>query len=114
MKIAIITGSGSYALPELGSEPPRTRGTPFGAALVSRGEIAGHDLLHISRHEQGHRRLSNHVTHRANIWALRDAGADAVLAVTVCGAVDPTLELGTLIVFDDLYFLGNRLPDGSV
>jgi purine nucleoside phosphorylase len=114
MKIAMITGSGSYAPPELGSEPPRARDTPFGPALVSHGELGGHDLLHISRHEPGHRRLSNHVTHQANIWALRDAGAEAVLAVTVCGAVDPTLELGTLLVFDDLYFLSNRLPDGSL
>ena len=39
---------------------------------------------------------------------------DAILAVTVCGALDPALELGTLIVFDDLHFLANRLPDGSI
>lgn len=110
----MITGSGSYAPPELSSEPPRTLDTPFGPALVSHGELGGHELLHISRHEPGHRRLSNHVNHQANIWALRDAGAEAVLAVTVCGAVDPTLELGALIVFDDLYFLGNRLADGSL
>jgi purine nucleoside phosphorylase len=32
----------------------------------------------------------------------------------VCGAVDPTVPLGTLIVFDDLHFLANRLPDGSI
>jgi purine nucleoside phosphorylase len=33
---------------------------------------------------------------------------------TACGAVDPTLELGSLIVFDDLHFIANRLPDGSL
>ena len=33
--------------------------------------------------------------------------------MTVCGACDPALELGSLIVFDDLHFLANRLPDGS-
>jgi purine nucleoside phosphorylase len=54
------------------------------------------------------------VTHQANVWALRDRGAQAILAVTVCGALDPDLELGTLIVFDDLHFLANRLPDGSL
>ena len=37
-----------------------------------------------------------------------------MLAVTVCGAVDPGVELGTLICFDDLHFLANRLPDGSL
>ena len=37
-----------------------------------------------------------------------------MLAVTVCGAVDPTVELGSLICFDDLHFLANRLADGSL
>ena len=59
-------------------------------------------------------RLSNHVTHRANIAALAAAGVDAILAVTVCGAVDPGVELGSLICFDDLHFPVNRLPDGSL
>jgi purine nucleoside phosphorylase len=70
--------------------------------------------VHVSRHGEGHVRLSNHVTHRANIDALRQAGCDAVLAVTVCGAVDPTVELGSLVVFDDLHFVANRLADGSL
>ncbi|MEH3052529.1 MAG: hypothetical protein PGN13_00780 [Patulibacter minatonensis] len=38
----------------------------------------------------------------------------AILAATVCGAVDPSVPLGSLVVFDDLHFLGNRLPDGSL
>ena len=44
----------------------------------------------------------------------RELGVDAVLAVTVCGAVDPGVELGSLICFDDLHFPANRLPDGSL
>jgi purine nucleoside phosphorylase len=34
--------------------------------------------------------------------------------VTVCGAVDPTVPLGSLIVFDDLHFLANRLATGTL
>jgi 5'-methylthioadenosine phosphorylase len=59
-------------------------------------------------------RLSNQVTHRANIWALKELGATAVIGCTACGAVDPTLELGSLVVFDDLHFPSNRLADGSL
>jgi purine nucleoside phosphorylase len=33
---------------------------------------------------------------------------------TACGAVDPSLEPGSLVVFDDLHFISNRLPDGSL
>ena len=114
MKVGIITGTGTYALPgvEAGSpEPVRTR---FGEALVSRGRLGDAEVLHVSRHDEGHARLSSQVTHTANIAALRELGADCVLAVTVCGAVDPAVPLGSLIVFDDLHFLVNRLPDGRL
>jgi purine nucleoside phosphorylase len=111
--IGIITGSGTYALPGFEGDQ-RIVPTRWGDVTVSEGSFAGADVLHVSRHEEGHQRLSNHVRHQANIAALRDAGARGVLGVTVCGACDPSLELGTLVVFDDLHFLVNRLPDGSI
>jgi 5'-methylthioadenosine phosphorylase len=114
MRIGIITGSGTYALAELEASAPSPVATPFGEALVSEGRFAQADVLHVARHGEGHRRLSSAVTHQANIWALRERGARAVLAVTVCGSLDPELDLGSLIVFDDLHFLANRLPDGSL
>jgi purine nucleoside phosphorylase len=114
MTVAIITGSGTYALPGFEAAQPLTCDTPFGSVTVSRGDFAGVPVLHISRHAAGHVRLSNHVTHRANVWALRELGASAVIGCTACGAVDPALELGSLVVFDDLHFSSNRLPDGSL
>jgi purine nucleoside phosphorylase len=114
VRIGVITGSGSYALAGLEDAVAEEVPTPFGVAEVARGAIAGNEVLHISRHGAGHRRLSSAVTHQANVFALREAGAQAVLAVTVCGALDPELELGTLLVFDDLHFPANRLPDGSL
>ena len=113
MRVGVLTGTGTYALTEAGPAPELVT-TRWGDALVSRGETAGVEVLHISRHEDGHRRVSNQVAHRANIAALRELGADCVIAVTVCGAVDPTVPLGSLIVFDDLHFLANRLADGSL
>jgi purine nucleoside phosphorylase len=113
MKVGVLTGTGTYALEDSGAAPEPFP-TPYGEALVTRGEAEGVEVLHISRHEEGHKRLSNHVAHRANIAALKLLGADAVLAVTVCGAVDLSVPLGSLIVFDDLHFLSNRLADGSL
>jgi 5'-methylthioadenosine phosphorylase len=113
-RLGIITGSGSYSLGGFESVAPRDVRTPFGVAHVNIGHLAGMDVVHISRHLEGHRRLSSHVTHQANISALAQLKVDAVLAVTVCGACDPGVELGSLIVFDDLHFLANRLPDGSL
>lgn len=114
MKLGILTGSGTYALEELERPAAREIQTRFGGVVVTEGRLAGVDVVHVSRHGRGHARLSSHVNHRANTLALREAGVDAIVGVTVCGAVDPEIELGGLIVFDDLHFLTNRLPDGSI
>jgi purine nucleoside phosphorylase len=114
VRIAIITGTGTHALPGFSEARAEDVETPFGRVEVVRGRFAGEEVLHVSRHGAGHRRLSHQVSHRANIWALGELGAEAVIGCTVCGAVDPALELGALLVFDDLWFLSNRLPDGSL
>jgi 5'-methylthioadenosine phosphorylase len=114
MRVGVLTGTGTYALPGLESQGAEIVATRFGEARVTRAQIGDVEVLHVSRHLEGHKLLSNHVTHRANIAALRELGADCVLAVTVCGAVDPSVPLGSLIVFDDLHFLANRLADGSL
>jgi purine nucleoside phosphorylase len=113
-RLGIITGSGSYSLVGFESVAPRDVQTPFGAAHVNTGHLGGMDVVHVSRHLDGHQRLSNQVPHQANISALAQLKVDAVLAVTVCGACDAGVELGSLVVFDDLHFVTNRLPDGSV
>ena len=112
--IGILTGSGTYSLPGFASDGPHLISTPYGDTFASTGTFAGVDVAHIARHRAGHELLSSQVAHQANVWALRELGARGVLAVTVCGALDPALELGTLVVFDDLHFLANRLPDGSI
>ena len=114
MPIAIITGSGTYSLPGFESRDAALVSTTWGDATVSRGVFAGTEVLHVSRHGEGHHRLSNVVGHRANIAALAQLGADAVIAVTICGAVDPAVELGSLACFDDLHFLANRLGDSEL
>jgi purine nucleoside phosphorylase len=114
MPVAIITGSGTHSLPGFEHARVQPCETPYGSVEVSRGDLAGVDVLHVSRHGAGHVRLSNQVSHRADIWALGELGATAVIGCTACGATDPSLALGSLIVFDDLHFISNRLPDGSL
>jgi purine nucleoside phosphorylase len=114
MPIGIVTGSGTYALPDFGDAAAREVDTPWGSVRLTLGRFAGVDVVHCSRHGEGHVRLSNHVTFRANVWALRAAGASAVAGCTACGAVDPSVPLGSLIVFDDLHFVVNRLPSGEI
>jgi purine nucleoside phosphorylase len=114
MRVGVLTGTGTYALPGAGEGTLENVITVYGDVPVTRLEVGGVEVLHVSRHGPGHKRLSNQVTHRANITALRQCGADAIAAVTVCGALDESVPLGSLIVFDDLHFLANRLADGSL
>jgi 5'-methylthioadenosine phosphorylase len=114
MHVGIVTGSGTHALPVLERSVDRAVDTRFGPVELVEAILDGVDVAHISRHGEGHLRLSSQVNHRANVLALREVGVEAVIAVTICGAVDPEIELGSLVVFDDLHFIANRLPDGSV
>lgn len=114
MRIGIITGSGTYALPGFEDAEAATVDTRFGDVPVTRGRFAGAEVVHISRHRTGHELVSHQVTHQANVSAFAAEAVDAILSVTVCGSCDPDLELGSLVVFDDLHFLVNRLPDGSI
>jgi purine nucleoside phosphorylase len=114
VRLGVITGSGTHALPSLEDAVARTHETRFGAVALSEGLLSGLPVVHISRHGESHERLSSQVNHRANIEVLAATAVDCILAVTVCGAVDATLALGELVVFDDLHFISNRLPDGSL
>jgi purine nucleoside phosphorylase len=114
MRIGVVTGSGTSSLPGLERSVTRAVDTRFGPVEVNLGRWSGVELAHVSRHGDGHARLSSHVNHRANVLALRELGVNAVIAVTVCGAIDPAIALGSVVVFDDLHFLANRLPDGSI
>lgn len=109
--IGIITGSGIYELP--GDSETRVVGTRFGEVEVAVSDLGPWTVGSISRHQSGHRHLPHTIPHQAHIMALKRLGARAVLATTAVGALDPNVKLGNPILFDDLFFLENRLPDGA-
>lgn len=111
--VGIITGTGLYELDGLEGRTERRITTAHGAADVVSGLLDGVAVAHVARHGRDHAHLSHHVTARANVAAMAALGVTCLVSTTVCGAVDPSLELGQLVVFDDLYFPSNRLPDGS-
>ncbi len=109
--IGIITGSGIYALP--GEPASSLVETSFGETEVAVSRIGAWTVGGVSRHGPEHRNLPHTIPHQANIAALAKLGARAILATTVVGAVDPEVSLGRPMTFDDLFFPGNNLPDGS-
>jgi purine nucleoside phosphorylase len=112
--IGLVTGTGLYELEGLADRRVESVVTPYGVVAVTLGTLAGVPVAHVPRHGAGHARLSHQVTPRATVAAIAATGARALVSTTVCGALDPTLALGSLVVFDDLHFPSNRMADGSL
>ncbi len=109
--IGVIIGSGAYEMPV--ESEPRAVKSRFGEAEVAVFRFGRWTVGAISRHGKGHHHLPHTIPHRANLAALEQLGARAVLATTSVGTVDAGAVLGRPIVFDDLYFPDNRLPNGE-
>lgn len=87
--LAIIGGSGLTRLSTLAVRHRQVIRTPYGepsAALVF-GDVAGHPAIFLARHGHGHTIPPHRVNYRANLWALREQGASAILAVASVGGI---------------------------
>ena len=94
--LAIIGGTGLYQLPGLQTETHHPAATPFGdaSAPVQQGRLGGQPVLFLPRHGAGHRLLPHEVNYRANVFALKRAGATMVLSVSACGSLTEELAPG--------------------
>lgn len=87
--LAIIGGSGLTKLSTLSVGHREVVRTPYGdpsSALVF-GQMGGHDAVFLARHGHGHTIPPHRVNYRANLWALKERGATAVVAVASVGGV---------------------------
>lgn len=98
----LITGSGFYDIPDLTEREKRELVTPFGPAMVTTGTWRGQPIAFVPRHGSGHRVPPAKINYRANVWALREAGVDSVLATAVSGGINPDMSLGALVVISDV------------
>ncbi|UCE21831.1 MAG: MTAP family purine nucleoside phosphorylase [Candidatus Aminicenantes bacterium] len=111
--LAVISGSGFYDFPGLDQGEDQIVKTQFGDASVRTGKIEGKSLAFLARHGKNHSLLPNMINYRANLMALKSLDAKAIIATTVCGVLSPDIPLAKLVVFSDLYFPENRLPNGE-
>ncbi len=94
--LAIIGGTGLYQLPGLQTDTLHPADTPFGSASapVQQGRLGGQGVLFLPRHGSGHRLLPHEVNYRANVFALKRAGATMVLSISACGSLAESLAPG--------------------
>lgn len=111
--VAIITGSEFYDFDGVHAPEQISVDTTWGKAEATLGHYRGKSIIFIPRDRTGHRLLPNMINHRANIAACAQHRVKAVLATSVCGVLRADIPLGRPLLFNDLFFLDNRLPDGS-
>src|SRR5512134_1492489 len=87
--LAIIGGSGLTKLSTLAVAHREVVRTPYGdpSSTLLFGQIAGREAVFIARHGHGHTIPPHRVNYRANLWALKDCGATAVVAVASVGGI---------------------------
>jgi len=109
MRLAVIGGTGSAGLFPGGAPlplPAALAAEPWGpvSSVPSRSELAGHEIIFLARHG-GPDALAippHRVNYRANIWALRELGADHVIAVNAVGGIVPAAVPGRLVIPDQI------------
>lgn len=103
-KIAIIGGTGLTELEGLRLDEEKRCSTPWGepSAPLVFGHFGAARIVFLARHGNPHRRPPHQVNYRANLWALREAGVEQVLAVNAVGGITAETGPASLIVPDQL------------
>jgi 5'-methylthioadenosine phosphorylase len=100
--LGIIGGSGLYELEGLSSVEELRVETPFGepSDAVIRGKLGPVTLLFLPRHGRGHRYAPHRINYRANIFALKQLGAQQLLSVSAVGSLKETIHPGDFVLVD--------------
>jgi len=102
MTIGVIGGSGLDD-PQIMTESEQIEiDTPFGkpSSTLTKGVIAGKQVVILSRHGKKHNLQPTFVPYRANIWALKELGCDCIFAATACGSLQEVMKPGELVFID--------------
>jgi 5'-methylthioadenosine phosphorylase len=100
--LGVIGGSGLDELERLTDVEELAMTTPFGApsdAIIA-GTIGSTRLLFLPRHGRGHRIAPHRINYRANVLALKIAGAEQILSVSAVGSMKEDIHPGDMIVVD--------------
>jgi len=100
--LGVIGGSGLYELEHLTDVDEIEITTPFGApsdAIIA-GTLGSTRMLFLPRHGRGHRVPPHRINYRANVLALKMAGAEQILSVSAVGSMKEDIHPGDMVVVD--------------
>ncbi len=102
--IAVIGGSGLYAMQELKGVREIKVKTPFGnpSDNVILGTLSGVPVAFLPRHGRKHAILPGEINQRANMWALKSLGVKTIISASAVGSLKAELA-PTHFVFPDQF-----------
>ncbi len=103
-RIGIIGGSGTYRLPGADVVTSRIVETPYGptSGPVTLATVAGRTVAFLPRHGGGHSVPPQRINYRANLWALKSLGVEAILSSSAVGGLREGYGPATFVVTDQL------------
>ncbi len=110
ISLAIIGGSGLYKMSGLQDTQEVYPETPFGrpSAPIVVGTLEGVRVAFLARHGIGHHLLPTEVPYRANIYALKQLGAERIVSISACGSLREDYAPGEIVVPDQLFDFTRR------
>ena len=105
VNLAVIGGSGLYAMPGLRDTREYRIDTPFGktSAPIVVGTLEGMRVAFLARHGIGHHITPTEVPYRANIYALKSIGVQRIVSISACGSLKEELPPGHIVIPDQIY-----------
>ncbi|MBI4386438.1 MAG: S-methyl-5'-thioadenosine phosphorylase [Elusimicrobia bacterium] len=103
-RIAVIGGSGLYAMEGISNVRKIRVRTPFGdpSDAIILGRVQDVSCAFLPRHGLGHRVLPSEINGRANIWALKSLGVERIIAVGAVGSLQEKLAPRHFVFPDQL------------
>ncbi len=103
--LAIIGGSGLYAMQGLDDARELNLNTPFGkpSAPIVVGTLEGMRVAFLARHGIGHHLTPSEVPYRANIYALKSLGVQRIISVSACGSLREEFAPGHIVIPNQIY-----------
>ncbi len=98
--LGIIGGSGLYEMEGLRDIERVQVSTPFGdpSDAIITGTLEGLKMAFLPRHGKGHRITPSEINYRANVWALKSLGVEALLSVSAVGSMKEEIVPGDLVL----------------
>lgn len=90
---AIIGGSGLTQIESINIIDQKHIQTPYGSpsSACTIGELSGQKIIFLARHGDPHTIAPHKINYRANLWALKEAGAEQIIAVAAVGGISPEM-----------------------